>query len=454
MTKFSIIVAYDKETRGIGFQGTIPWKSRDDMKHFAKTTRGNGNNAIVMGRVTWDSLDKTPLPGRTNIVISRSQLEVPEEVILFNDVEACVKALSSHIFYEEIFVIGGSQIYEAFLKMDIVSSVYTTDIVSSDHMYDTFFPDLIGFEVDDGWGYEIPPTCFFRRYTKHTEEKQYMEMCSYILKNGNSKLDRTGTGTLSTFGQSMRFSLKGGKIPLLTTKRMFIRGIFEELNWFISGNTNSKLLEDKGVNIWKGNTSRKFLDDNGFHDREEGSIGPSYSHQWRHAGADYKGCNEDYTGQGVDQLQRCIDLIKNNPDSRRIILNSWNVNQLDEMTLVPCHILAQFYCNDGKLSISMYQRSCDVGLGLAFNIASYSILLHMICHITNMEPDEFVYFIGDAHIYKNHVSPIKEQLKRTPRGFPTLEIIRKIDNIEDFKYEDFSLHGYFPYPSIKMAMSA
>ena len=455
MPSFSLIVAYDNKTRGIGVNGDIPWVNQPDTKHFSRTTRGQGNNCVVMGRVTYESIGE-PLPGRLNVVLSKYNIDLPEGVLLFHDIDMCIKELSKRLYLEEVFVIGGSQIYEDFLSTPVIKSVYTTDIVNTEnYTYDKFFPELTGFELDKTFGYEIPQTCLFRKYTKtNNEEVQYLNLCSQILENGNSKNDRTGTGTLSMFGTSMRFSLKNGKVPLLTTKRVFLRGIIEELLFFISGKTDSKILENKGVNIWKGNTSREFLDSSGFHDREVGSIGPGYPHQWRHAGAEYNGCDEDYTGKGVDQLANCIDLIKNNPSSRRIILNSWNVNQLDEMSLVPCHILAQFYCNDGKLSISMYQRSCDVGLGLAFNIASYSILLHMICHITNMEPDEFVYFIGDAHIYKNHIEPIKEQTQRIPRGFPTIEITRKVEGIDDFNYEDFKLKDYFPYPSINMAMSA
>lgn len=457
MTKISIIVAYEKESRGIGYEGRIPWKAPDDLKHFARTTRGNGNNAIVMGRVTWDSLDNIPLPGRINIVITRSHFQVPEGVLLFNEIDKCIYDISSKNDIDELFVIGGSQIYEEFLKRNVVSSVYATDISTrgEKYTYDRFFPQLTGFKLDDKWGYDIPPSCFFKRFFRcNNEEDQYLEMCSDILNRGNIKDDRTGTGTLSLFGKSMRFSLKDGNLPLLTTKKVFLRGIMEELFFFISGKTDSKILEEKGVNIWKGNTSREFLDKHGFHSRDIGSIGAGYSHQWRHAGADYNGCNEDYTGKGVDQLQNCIDLINNNPDSRRIILNSWNVTQLDDMSLPPCHVMCQFYCSgDRKLSLSMYQRSGDVFLGVPYNIASYSILLHMICHITNRVPDEFVYFIGDAHIYKNHVDAVKKQLERSPRGFPTIDITRKVDSIDDFKYEDFKLTGYFPCPSIKAEMA-
>lgn len=455
MPSFSIIVAYDNKTRGIGVNGDIPWYNKDDTKHFSRTTRGQGNNCVVMGRVTYEYIGKQ-LTGRLNVVLSKSNIDLPHGVLLFHDIDTCIKELSRRSDLEEVFVIGGSQVYESFLSTPVITSVYTTEIVNTEnYTYDKFFPMLIGFELDKTFGYEILHMCLFRKYTKtNREEVQYLNLCSQILEKGNLKSDRTGTGTLSVFGASMRFSLKNGKVPLFTTKRVFLRGIIEELLFFISGKTDSKILEDKGVNIWKGNTSREFLDKSGFHSREVGSIGPGYSHQWRHAGAEYNGCNEDYTGQGIDQLANCIDLIKNNPSSRRILLNSWNVNQLDEMSLVPCHVLAQFYCNDGKLSISMYQRSCDVGLGLAFNIASYSILLHMICHITNMEPDVFFYIIGDAHIYNNHIKPIQEQIKRIPRGFPTIEITRKVGRIDDFKYEDFKLNDYFPYPPVKMDMSA
>jgi thymidylate synthase len=289
--------------------------------------------------------------------------------------------------------------------------------------------------------------------TANTEETQYLELVKSIIETGHKRPDRTGVGTLSKFGGQHRWSLSDGKIPLFTTKRVFWLGVIEELLWFISGNTNSKVLSKKGVHIWNGNGTREFLDGRGLHHRDEGDLGPIYSHQWRHYGAAYKTSTTDYTGQGIDQLSECIRLIREEPTSRRIILNSWNPSQLHEMALPPCHVMCQFYVADGKLSCMMYQRSCDMGLGVPFNVASYSLLTHMIAHITSLQPGEFIHSFGDAHVYTSHVDGLNEQLKRVPRPFPTLKINRVITSIDDFTTDDFELIGYNPQGVIKMPMA-
>uniref|UniRef100_UPI00358EB0D7 thymidylate synthase n=1 Tax=Myxine glutinosa TaxID=7769 RepID=UPI00358EB0D7 len=283
-------------------------------------------------------------------------------------------------------------------------------------------------------------------------EKQYLDLVRRVMLEGKRKTDRTGTGTLSMFGVQTRYSLRD-QFPLLTTKRMFWKGVVEELLWFIKGSTNAKELSAKGVHIWDANGSREFLDHSGFPDREEGDLGPVYGFQWRHFGAEYRGMHEDYLGQGVDQLQQVIDTIKNRPDDRRIIMCAWNPKDLPIMALPPCHALCQFYVADGELSCQMYQRSADMGLGVPFNIASYALLTCMIAHVTGLQPGDFVHTIGDAHVYMNHVEPLKVQLDREPRPFPRLEIARTVQSIEDFCAEDFNLVNYDPYPAIKMQMA-
>ena len=278
-------------------------------------------------------------------------------------------------------------------------------------------------------------------------------MVNNILINGYPKSDRTGIGTLSLFGTKLVFNLRNNTIPLLTTKKIYWRGVVEELLWFIRGSTNSKELEEKNINIWKGNSSKEFLRSRSLDHLEEGDIGAGYGFQWRHFGAKYIDCNTNYEGKGVDQLQNCINLIKNNPKSRRIILCSWNANDLERMCLPPCHCLVQFYVENRKLSCQMYQRSADVGLGVPFNIASYSLLTHMIAHICDLNVGEFIHIMGDTHIYLNHTKALENQVKNIPREFPKLNIVRKIKNIEDFKYEDFKLINYKPMPSIKMKMA-
>ncbi|KAL5252828.1 hypothetical protein ACHWQZ_G015559 [Mnemiopsis leidyi] len=272
------------------------------------------------------------------------------------------------------------------------------------------------------------------------------------LLNGNKKGDRTGTGTISQFGAQMRFSLRD-QFPLLTTKRVFWRGVAEELLWFISGCTDGKVLSDKRVHIWDANGSKEFLKKRGLGHRQEGDLGPVYGFQWRHFGAKYVDKDTDYTGQGVDQLAEVIHKIRTNPTDRRIIMSAWNPADLEEMALPPCHCLVQFYVADGHLSCQLYQRSADMGLGVPFNIASYALLTYMIAHVTDLHPGDFIHTLGDAHVYNNHVTPLQEQLARAPRPFPTLNIKRKVESIDDFRMEDFELVGYNPHPKISMEMS-
>ena len=243
-------------------------------------------------------------------------------------------------------------------------------------------------------------------------------------------------------------------IPLLTTKKMFTKGIIEELLWFLKGQTNNKTLQEKGVHIWDGNTSRDFLDDMGFINREEGDGGPIYGFQFRHFGADYIDSHTDYTGQGIDQVSNVLNLIKNNPDSRRMVINLWNPCDLNQMVLPPCHVLYQFRVYGDKLSCSMYQRSGDVGLGVPFNIVSASVMTHIFAHLTGKKAGKLVYTIGDAHIYMDHVYQLEKQLKREPYSFPLFEIKdRGQKSVEDFNINDFIIRGYEYWPSLKMKMA-
>lgn len=261
------------------------------------------------------------------------------------------------------------------------------------------------------------------------DEKQYINLIKNIIEkgilfycnrlcmaliskyySGKSRSDRTGVGTVSIFGAQMRFSLRNEVFPLLTTKRVFWRAVLEELLWFIKGSTDAKELQAKNVHIWDGNSTREFLDKNGFHDREEGDLGPIYGFQWRHYGAEYKTSSDDYTGKGIDQLNEVIHRIRTNPSDRRIVMSAWNVVDLPKMALPPCHCFVQFYVADGELSCQLYQRSADMGLGVPFNIASYALLTCMIAHVTKLKPGDFVHTLGDAHIYLNHIEPLKEQV--------------------------------------------
>lgn len=262
--------------------------------------------------------------------------------------------------------------------------------------------------------------------------RTYLNLLQDILDNGTAKSDRTGTGTLSRFGYQMRFDLQEG-FPLLTTKKVHLKSIIYELLWFLKGDTNVKYLQDNGVRIWN-----EWADDSG-------DLGPVYGKQWRSwTGAD---------GKTHDQIQMCLDLIKNNPDSRRIIVNAWNVGDLAKMALSPCHCLFQFYVADGKLSCQLYQRSADVFLGVPFNIASYALLCMMMAQVCDLEPGDFVHSFGDVHLYNNHIDQAKLQLTRDTRALPKMRLNPEVRRLEDFVYEDFELIDYHPHPHIKAAVS-
>ena len=262
--------------------------------------------------------------------------------------------------------------------------------------------------------------------------KQYQDLLRHILAIGREKGDRTGTGTISTFGYQMRFDLREG-FPLLTTKKLHLKSIIYELLWFLQGDTNVQYLQEHGVRIWNEWA------------REDGDLGPIYGYQWRSW--------PDYQGGHIDQIQQIIDQLRRDPDSRRMLVSAWNVAQLDQMALAPCHCLMQFYVAERRLSLQLYQRSADVFLGVPFNIASYALLLMMIAQVTGLEVGDFVHTFGDVHIYRDHLEQVELQLERTPKTLPQMKLNPQIRQLEDFTYEDFELIGYEPYPHIAAQVS-
>lgn len=262
--------------------------------------------------------------------------------------------------------------------------------------------------------------------------RQYLDLLDHILKNGHKKDDRTGTGTISTFGYQMRFDLSKG-FPLLTTKKVHLKSIIHELLWFLAGDTNVKYLQDNGVRIWN-----EWADENG-------DLGHIYGFQWRSWPA--------YDGTFIDQISEAIRTIKENPDSRRIIVSSWNVADIDNMNLPPCHCFFQFYVNEGKLSLQLYQRSADSFLGVPFNIASYALLTMMVAQVCDLQPGEFIHTLGDTHIYLNHLEQVNTQLQRDSRRLPRMVINPDVKDIFQFRYEDFKLEDYDPWPAIKGEVS-
>ncbi len=258
--------------------------------------------------------------------------------------------------------------------------------------------------------------------------KQYLELVRHVLEHGTFKGDRTGTGTKSVFGYQMRFNMADG-FPLLTTKKVHLKSIIHELLWFLQGSTNVHYLQENGVRIWNEWAA------------DDGELGPIYGYQWRSW--------PNYDGGHIDQISDVVEQIKHNPDSRRLIVSAWNVAQVPQMALPPCHTLFQFYVADGKLSLQLYQRSGDIFLGVPFNIASYALLLLMVAQVTGLEPGEYIHTLGDAHIYSNHFEQVNEQLQRTPRHLPRMVLNPDVKSIFDFRYDDFKLEDYDPYPPIK-----
>lgn len=471
----SLVVAACRSNRGIGLDGALPWPNLPkDLAHFKSLTT---NSAVLMGSSTYDSLPSSvkPLPNRLNLVLSsrtRAQLSYPDSVIIVGSLDAATDILLARR-QTNVFVIGGESVYRAALSRPEWSSrIYYTEI-RNHFQADRFFPidlnaensdfDIVSMSAD-----QFDHTTAFRfiEYVRRVPgatlpnvlpsqlphpEMQYLNLVQRILRTGVLRGDRTGTGTISLFGESMRFSLRDS-FPLLTTKRVFWRGVAEELFWFINGSTDGNKLAERRVHIWDGNGSREFLDKRGFTDRAVGDLGPVYGFQWRHFGAEYTDMNTDYTGHGVDQLVNLINTIKTNPNDRRMLLCAWNPAATHLMALPPCHLLAQFYVANCELSCQMYQRSCDMGLGVPFNIASYSLLTRLIAEVTGLKAGDFVHVLGDAHVYTNHVDALTEQLKREPRPFPTLKI-RHRDSIEEFCFEDLTLEGYDPHDALKMKMA-
>eukprot|EP00927_Polykrikos_kofoidii_P086971 TRINITY_DN98_c0_g1_i2.p1 TRINITY_DN98_c0_g1~~TRINITY_DN98_c0_g1_i2.p1 ORF type:complete len:488 (+),score=57.35 TRINITY_DN98_c0_g1_i2:68-1531(+) len=486
MKGVSVIVATTPK-RGIGKDGTLPWRIPEDLAHFKRVTTatdGDGcQNAVVMGRKTWESIPEKfrPLAGRINVVLTKSASEpafvspYPDGVVTAASLTSAVEKLVSRDDVAEIFVIGGESAYREALEMPSCHRIFLTRI-GKEMECDAFFPAFdetvfkpvhvsttrsreglpYDFAIYDRNGQDARPSPALAAAGGANqflhEEYQYLTAIREILAKGIDMDDRTGVGTRSLFGQQMRYDLRKS-FPLLTTKRVFWRGVLEELLWFVKGDTNGKHLSEKGVSIWDGNGSKEFLEKRGLGHREEGDLGPVYGFQWRHFGAKYVDMHTDYTGQGVDQLADCIRKIKEDPTDRRILLTAWNPADLGEMALPPCHMFCQFYVANGELSCLMYQRSCDMGLGVPFNIASYSLLTYMVAQVCGLKPGEFIHTLGNAHVYRNHVEPLETQLQRTPRPFPTLKVNPDVTDIDGFQASDFELVGYNPLGKIAMEMA-
>lgn len=432
-----LIVASELQN-GIGKDGTIPWSLKDDMDYFrAKTMFG----ALIMGRKTYESLPRL-LSNRVHIVVSRTL--IPKEGVFVEPTfhDAWKKA---HSLGKEIWVIGGSNIYREAFRHFALEKVFRTCILSK-YNCDTFveYPTSIEWKtthVSDNACYDVGTV-------NKGIEQQYLSLVWNILQKGDRRQTRSGE-TLSIFSSVLDIDLSRG-FPLLTTKRMFWKGIVEELLFFVRGETDTNTLKEKGVKIWEGNTTRAFLDSMGLA-YPEGRMGPMYGYQWRFFGKTY-GSDE----KGIDQLADVIKELQSDKHSRRLLVTTYNPAQVHEGVLYPCHsLILQFYVQKDTLSCNMYQRSADVFLGLPFNIASTSLLVHMIASITKLGVGHVHLHLGDAHIYTNHLDAIHAQLGRMPYELPTIRLppIEKMEDIEQSQFEDYVLEGYVHHPAIKAEMN-
>lgn len=449
---FSLIYAHDKNN-GIGYQNQLPWpRNRDDMNFFREKTTKTKNekrqNCVIMGRKTYESIGN-PLPNRINIVLSSSMIQELENVVIVSSIDECLDYIQENKKrIEHAFVIGGSSIYRQFMDRGLISNVYET-IIDDEYECDTFFEyNHSNFELTN----EVQMSgCTMKKFQfVNTEENNYLSLMNEILSTGIDRPDRTGVGTRSVFARSLTYDLRDGRIPLLTTKFVPFRIIVEELLWMIRGSTNVRELQDKNIHIWDGNSSREFLDNQGLHHLDEWTIGEGYGFNLRHFGGQYP------SGVGgTDQVKYVIDLLRDDPTSRRILFSFWNSKRLRNVSLVPCHILYQFYVNPktNELSACMYQRSSDYFLANNFNAVAVALWVRIFCHLLGFKPGTITHFFADTHIYLNHISQCETQLQRTPTVFPKLEFIREIDNIEDFNYEDFKLVNYYPQARIKADMA-
>jgi len=456
--------------------GKMLWNNKEDLKFFKhKTTKvhsQNHKNAIIMGRNTANSLINHyggPLKNRVNIVISKT-FEHPDFMV-FQTLDAGLQWCYSNVTtIENVFVIGGKQLIHETVQNYIPRRIYKTIVENNEYSISNKNKNLI--YIDDKKFLEkytiiknkkVDENTNFLTYSYNTQnvdtqnvdtqnidtqnvnEKQYLNLLMEVYLTGEYRQTRNGY-TYSLFGKNLEFDLS--TFPLLTTKKMFLRGIFEELKFFLLGQTDTNILKDKGVNIWNKNTSRIFLDSLGFKDRKTGDMGPMYGYQWR-----------NFNGQNIDQLKNIIHELKTNVTSRRLLLTTYNPAQANEGVLYPCHgIVVQFYViKKNRLSCIMHQRSADMFLGVPFNIASYALFVFVVCKLTNLQPYKLIMNFGDLHIYKEHIQQILEQYKRIPYQFPTLTInheLNSLDDIETFEFSHLTLNNYQSHPSIKAEMIA
>ena len=479
---FSLIVAID-DNFNIGKNGRLPWDCPEDLEKFKELTTGD---VIIMGRKTYESIGRA-LPNRVNIVISKSLLvqtvdknaadqiekntdknaaqSVAQNAIqsvaqnatqntvkIFADPWDVVRYCDKNERGKEWFVIGGAAIYEWFWNRGLIYNAHVTHISGSHENCDVKFKLLMS-EANIIYTDVLSKKATYRLYRSYNDaEQNCLNVIKEILATGNKKSDRTGVGTMSIFGRQLRFDLRHNTFPLMTSRKMFLRGIFAELMLFIRGQTNNQILEEQKINIWAGNTSRKFLDSCGLNQLPVGDMGASYGFLFRHFGAKYKTCLDNYKGQGIDQLANVINTLKTNPNDRRMIISLWNPSDLQNCPLPPCLYNYQFYVHNKQLYCMMTQRSSDFVVAGGWNVATGALLTYLIAAVCDLTPGELIWNIGDIHVYNNIISQAELQITRTPMLYPKL-FVKKRENIEDYEFNDLELLCYDPYPAINLVMN-
>jgi thymidylate synthase len=501
MSRPVIIVAMTPDG-GISLEGKIPWKCPADVQHFKNMTV---DHCVLMGRKTWASLPVRPLPNRRNVVLSRHPIEEVTTVAMYNR-EALDKLLKECDERKQtLFIIGGKEIYEKTVEIypqcELLLTLITDDTLFPEHPKCDLFlwpwlakraqylvhasnyirpdvPQNIDYtkynpRLEKGYTFDrsksgISAYLIHGTYEEESPERQVQDLIYRIAKDGDPRVDRTGVGTLSLFGAQIDIDISE-RFPLMTVRKTFFKGIFEELMWFLRGIPDSKILEDKKINVWKGNSSREYQAKYNL-DLVEGDCGPHYPHQWRHWGAPYpkitpeqrlvesveerrKTSNVGELG-GIDQVANVIHLLKTDPASRRMIISGWNVSDIKQMGLPPCHCFYQFGVHKSKLNVHFFQRSSDTVLALHWNISSAALFVYLLGSIVGIPPGRVIMSISDAHIYNNHIQHVNKILSRRPYKYPRLEIVNKREKIEDYQFSDVKLLEYMSYPSIDLPMNA
>ena len=448
------IIAACSDTLGIGINNSLPWHFPEELALFKEKTM---NSVLIVGRKTVENLPK--LPGRIIICVSAKGIvsaDSKNPTVIANSLSKALAFCENAFPDKKVFIAGGAQIYKEALSRNNISKIGKLHIswIEGEFICDSYFP-MIGLH-DWVIEKEYRGTGFVHTELVYRDkgENQYLALINDVCSYGDKRITRNGE-TKSLFVKTLEFDLRKG-FPLLTTKKMFFKAIIEELLFFIRGDTDTKILEDKGIRIWAGNTNRKFLDSLGKQDRDEGVMGPMYGYQWRYFDAPYDEKTKGPQNYGVDQLQNVVNLIRKDPNSRRIIMTSYNPRMADEGVLYPCHsLMLQFYVVNNRLDLFCFNRSQDCMLGVPFNIASSALLLFLIAKITNLEPGILHLTLGDVHVYASHYDAVVQQIMRRPYTFPTLILatpVHEISDLEKLSWQDFRMDDYRCHTSIKLDM--